>query len=184
MTCKSGGIGKGTDARTSARRTAIYRACVENGTHYVDITGEVDWVDDMRSKYQQKAKETGATLCSFAGYDCVPCDLTTHLARKVLSEQNQGGKVDNPTLVSLESVIEATTGAFPRGTIRTTISKLGDSASFCGKLIRFASSDKKIHLRNSILFRCHLYTYRYLLVLVLRFYFIWRFALFGRRRSD
>ena len=36
----------------------------------------------------------------------------------------------------------------------------------------------------SILFRCHLYTYRYLLVLVLRFYFIWRFALFGRRRCD
>jgi len=128
---------------------SIYRACVENGTHYVDITGEVDWVDDMRSKYQQKAKETGATLCSFAGYDCVPCDLTTHLARKVLSEQNLGGKVDNPTLVSLESVIEATSGAFPRGTIRTTISKLGDSASFCGKLIRFASSGKKIHWKTT-----------------------------------
>jgi len=64
----------------------VYAACVEQGTHYVDITAEIHWVEAMRVKYQKRAKETGATLCSFAGYDCVPSEITTLAARKALSE--------------------------------------------------------------------------------------------------
>ena len=141
----------------------VYAACVENGTNYVDITGEVDWVMRMRAKYGQRAGETGSTLCSFAGYDCVPCDITMYAARRVLSEcdsmdgdgtgtgTNDDDKdtIDSVSLSSAETVVQVTGGAFPRGTIRTMISKFPDGAKFCSSLVRFASSEQEGAHRNT-----------------------------------
>jgi short subunit dehydrogenase-like uncharacterized protein len=126
----------------------VYAACVEHGTNYVDITGEVDWVGSMKEKYQKRASETGATLCSFSGYDCVPCDITMHLARKALSEADSS----TATLSSVETVSQADNGIFPRGTVRTAISKLPEGKAFCGKLVRFASGDgtNTVHWRTAI----------------------------------
>mmetsp|Transcript_22185 Transcript_22185/g.61763 ORF Transcript_22185/g.61763 Transcript_22185/m.61763 type:complete len:491 (+) Transcript_22185:448-1920(+) len=124
----------------------IYAACVENGTNYVDITGEVDWVLHMREKYGERARETGSTLCSFSGYDSVPSDITIYAARRVLSEcdaTDLGDASDNNGEVSLscaETVVEVNSGAMPRGTIRTMITKLPDGPQFCRDLVRFASS--------------------------------------------
>ena len=116
----------------------IYKACVNNGTNYVDITGEVDWVASMREKYQKRARETGSTLCSFAGYDCVPCDIMTYAAHQVLSECDSGGGGDT-VIASAESVVRVWGyGTFPRGTIRTVITKLSGGMSFPVELVRFA----------------------------------------------
>lgn len=38
----------------------VVKACAENGTSYVDTTGEVPWVLKMIRKYHEVAKETGA----------------------------------------------------------------------------------------------------------------------------
>uniref|UniRef100_A0A7S4APY8 Saccharopine dehydrogenase NADP binding domain-containing protein n=1 Tax=Pseudo-nitzschia australis TaxID=44445 RepID=A0A7S4APY8_9STRA len=140
----------------------VYAACVENGTNYVDITGEVDWVMWMRAKYGERAGETGSTLCSFAGYDCVPCDITMYAARRVLSEcdsidgtgtgtgtNDNKDTIDSVSLSSAETVVKVTGGAFPRGTIRTMISKFPDGAKFCSSLIRFASSEQEGAHRNT-----------------------------------
>lgn len=45
-------------------------ACLKEGAHYVDITGEVDWVNAMKRKYGKEAEEKGICICSFCGYDC------------------------------------------------------------------------------------------------------------------
>jgi short subunit dehydrogenase-like uncharacterized protein len=42
----------------------IVRACAENGTHYIDCTGEVPWVKRMVEKYEDVAKRSGAIVCS------------------------------------------------------------------------------------------------------------------------
>lgn len=126
---------------------SIYEACVNHGTNYVDITGEVDWVASMREKFQKRARETGSTLCSFAGYDCVPCDMMTYAAHKVLSECDSGN--GDTTITSAESVVLAGGGVMPRGTIRTSITKLSDGAAFCGKLVRFAS-DANVHKKTAL----------------------------------
>ena len=127
---------------------SIYSACAMNGTHYVDITGEVDWVYSMREKYSKKAKETGSTLCSFAGYDCVPCDITMHLARSVLlassaststtTKKDGASTASTIYFTSAETVTQVDGGAMPKGTIRTMISKLPEGAAFLKKLIRYA----------------------------------------------
>lgn len=41
--------------------------CAKFGTHYVDITGEVDWVKSMQVLWHKTAQATGAKLISFCG---------------------------------------------------------------------------------------------------------------------
>lgn len=56
--------------------TVLFRYfCLENGTHYGDITGETDWVRKMIDLYDGAARESGARIIHFCGHDCVPWDL-------------------------------------------------------------------------------------------------------------
>jgi short subunit dehydrogenase-like uncharacterized protein len=41
------------------------KACIENGTSWVDLTGEIPWVSDMISKYETLARKTGAVVSVF-----------------------------------------------------------------------------------------------------------------------
>ena len=53
----------------------VVKACVEYGTHYVDISGETFWMAEMREKYDKQAQEKGCTVVQAAGMDSVPCDV-------------------------------------------------------------------------------------------------------------
>jgi len=91
------------------------RACADAGTHYVDITGEAFWVSAMRDKYGTRAAETGACLVSFAGYDCVPFELSTYLAHRALVAHGT-------TLVTAECLTAYHgAGSAPRGTLLTVV---------------------------------------------------------------
>ncbi|KAK4502588.1 hypothetical protein PRZ48_006014 [Zasmidium cellare] len=66
--------------------THAFEACAENGTHYLDCTGEVPWVYDMVQKYESKAKKTGAIMIPQNGVESAPTDLmcwmlATHIRR-------------------------------------------------------------------------------------------------------
>ena len=93
------------------------KACVENFTHYVDITGEVDFIEEMIHKYGSQAETNGVTLCPFSGYDCVPSELGMWLVGKAL--ENYGD--ESATLGKLELNVRATGGGLPRGTILTLL---------------------------------------------------------------
>jgi short subunit dehydrogenase-like uncharacterized protein len=53
----------------------VVRACVEAGTEYCDITGEPAFVNAIRDRYDQPAREAGIRLVSACGFDSVPHDL-------------------------------------------------------------------------------------------------------------
>ena len=89
------------------------KACVECKTHYVDITGEVDFIEDMIHKYGDQAEKNRVTLCPFSGYDCVPSELGMWLVGKAL--ESHGGD----ELGTLELNVLAKGGGLPRGTILT-----------------------------------------------------------------
>ncbi|KAF2477607.1 uncharacterized protein BDR25DRAFT_330337 [Lindgomyces ingoldianus] len=62
----------------------VLAACAENGTHYLDCTGETPWYRDMVDKYDGMAKRNGAIMIPQCGLDSVPADiltffLTTHI---------------------------------------------------------------------------------------------------------
>lgn len=53
----------------------LVRACAENGTHYCDLTGEVQWIPRMIQRYQAAAEASGARLVHCCGFDSIPSDL-------------------------------------------------------------------------------------------------------------
>lgn len=61
-----------------------FKACAENGTHYVDVTGEAAWVSKMIKKYEKTAKASGAILFPQTGVESAPADLTTWALAKAI----------------------------------------------------------------------------------------------------
>jgi len=68
--------------------TPVVKACAENGTDYVDITGEVAWVRDMIAQYDEVAQKSGARIVNLCGHDSIPWDLSTYMLAKNLSENH------------------------------------------------------------------------------------------------
>ena len=50
-------------------------ACVKNGCHYVDITGESFWIKDMIEKHHKEASNRGVRIINACGFDSAPSDL-------------------------------------------------------------------------------------------------------------
>jgi short subunit dehydrogenase-like uncharacterized protein len=53
----------------------LVAACAAAGTHYVDLTGEPEFVDLMWLRHHQQAQRTGAKLVHSCGFDSIPYDL-------------------------------------------------------------------------------------------------------------
>jgi short subunit dehydrogenase-like uncharacterized protein len=67
----------------------VLAACVQNGTHYLDSTGEVPWYYDMVAKYDALAKKNKSIIIPEAGLDSVPADMMAYvLARAVRRKHN------------------------------------------------------------------------------------------------
>ncbi|KAK4879389.1 hypothetical protein RN001_007535 [Aquatica leii] len=68
-------------------------ACLETGTHYVDVAGETFFMENMQYKYNKLAEQKGIYVVSACGADSIPGDLGV-----VYLQQNFEG-----TLNSIES---------------------------------------------------------------------------------
>ncbi|MDQ3300239.1 MAG: saccharopine dehydrogenase NADP-binding domain-containing protein [Myxococcota bacterium] len=55
----------------------LLAACADAGTHYCDLTGEVQWLRRMIDAHHERARETGARIVNSCGYDSIPSDLGT-----------------------------------------------------------------------------------------------------------
>ncbi|MFC6897872.1 saccharopine dehydrogenase family protein [Nonomuraea dietziae] len=53
----------------------LVKACARAGTHYVDLTGEPEFVDRMFVRYDGMARSTGAKIVHACGFDSIPYDL-------------------------------------------------------------------------------------------------------------
>lgn len=53
----------------------LIHACVESGTDYCDLTGEVQWIRRMIQRYEDQAKASGARIVHCCGFDSIPSDL-------------------------------------------------------------------------------------------------------------
>lgn len=57
------------------RGEPLVRACVEEKTDYLDITGEPRFVDRMIDRYDGRARDAGVKVISCCGFDSIPPDL-------------------------------------------------------------------------------------------------------------
>lgn len=76
----------------------VLKACLEAGTHHVDVSGEPQFLEGMQLKYHEQAKEKGVYLISACGFDSIPADMGT-----VFLEQQFGEGAVN----SVESYISS-----------------------------------------------------------------------------
>ena len=53
----------------------VVAACAAAGTHYVDLTGEPEFVDLMWLRHHAQADRTGARIVHSCGFDSIPSDL-------------------------------------------------------------------------------------------------------------
>jgi short subunit dehydrogenase-like uncharacterized protein len=53
----------------------LLRACVESGTDYCDLTGEVQWIRRMIRAFETQAQQSGARIVHCCGFDSIPSDL-------------------------------------------------------------------------------------------------------------
>lgn len=80
-----------------------FKACAENGTHYLDVTGEVPYVKAMIKKYEKTAKASGAVMIPQIGIDSAPADLVTWTLVNMIRN-----KFSAPTGEAIVSVHEMT----------------------------------------------------------------------------
>ena len=64
----------------------LVASCVENYSHYVDITGENFWVKQLIDEHHHKASERGVRIIPSCGYDSLPSDLGTFFSVKEMNK--------------------------------------------------------------------------------------------------
>lgn len=65
----------------------LIKSCAENGTDYVDLTGEAIFIKDMMDKYQDTAKQSGARIVNSCGFDSIPSDLGVYFTQQKAEEK-------------------------------------------------------------------------------------------------
>ncbi|MBK9236708.1 MAG: saccharopine dehydrogenase NADP-binding domain-containing protein [Rhodoferax sp.] len=74
--------------------SALVAACVQHGTHYVDITGETPWVQRLIARHHATAAGTGTRIVPFCGFDSVPSDLGAWLLMQAMQQRHGEPCVD------------------------------------------------------------------------------------------
>ena len=114
----------------------LVEACVEAGTDYCDLTGEVNWIRETVDRYHDEAVETGARIVHSCGFDSVPADIGTALVQSFARNEfdapcemiriyvdDASGGVSGGTLASaLETFEAAATDPVARETLRNPYS--------------------------------------------------------------
>jgi len=59
----------------------VVRACIEAGTHHLDVSGEPYFLERMQLLYNAKAKEAGVYIIGACGFDSIPADLAVVFAK-------------------------------------------------------------------------------------------------------
>ncbi|KAI1897848.1 hypothetical protein AGOR_G00087490 [Albula goreensis] len=78
----------------------VVKACVENGTHCIDICGEPQFLEGMQLNYHNQAAEKGVYVIGSCGFDSIPADMGVLFTR----DQFKG------TLTAVESFLTISTG--------------------------------------------------------------------------
>ena len=64
----------------------LVASCVQNSTHYVDITGETFWIKEIIDKHHSEAVSKGVRIIPSCGYDSLPSDLGVFFSSKQLGK--------------------------------------------------------------------------------------------------
>ena len=92
----------------------MVECCLNEGTHYLDITGENIWVRDLIDRHHDKAEKKGVKIIPSCGYDSIPSDIGSFFSQRELNKkivsidcyQSGGGGISGGTIESAFSMME------------------------------------------------------------------------------
>lgn len=117
----------------------MIEACINTGTHYIDITGEIA-VFELAKHFNNAATSAGIMIMPGVGFDVVPTDCMALFLKNRL-----------PDAVSLQLAFASLEGGLSQGTASTMIMGLGEGGASRknGKIIREALGHKGMWLNFS-----------------------------------
>ena len=99
----------------------VVETCAALGTHYCDLTGEVQWMRKMIDQHHSAAEASGARIVHTCGFDSIPSDLGAfYLQQQMHSEHGcyatrvkyrvvkSAGGISGGTVASLMNMMEET----------------------------------------------------------------------------
>jgi short subunit dehydrogenase-like uncharacterized protein len=101
----------------------LIKACVESGTDYCDLTGEVQWIRRMIQQYETRAKQSGAKIVHCCGFDSIPSDMGVWFLQE--ASRSRFGKVCN----RVKMRVKAAKGEFSGGTVASLMNVAKEAAS-------------------------------------------------------
>ena len=96
----------------------VVQACVDNGTDYCDLCGEVSWMREMIDLYQTQAEESGARIVHSCGFDSVPSDMG------VLYSQQVAQEVLGRNLEKIRLYVQKIKGGVSGGTVHSMMNEV------------------------------------------------------------
>lgn len=118
----------------------VLNACIQAKTHYLDITGEPDFVFKMRNLYSGAIVEAGISCIHCCGFDSIPADLGTYLTVQKLP------KADEKRI----KVYVSTNATFSSGTIRSAILAISGKFRYRDTLEPGSLSPKPLKMKRGI----------------------------------
>ncbi len=96
----------------------VVKACVAHHTHYLDITGEPLFVNNIFDQYHDLALEKECTIVNCCGFDSIPAEFATWLTVQKMNP-------DEPKVVK---TFIRTNATFSGGTLTTAINALHEQS--------------------------------------------------------
>lgn len=93
----------------------LVKACIEQGTHCLDLSGEPNYVNEIYKHYDFPAERSGSLIINSCGFDSIPADLGAFYTSKLLGEGDRKiiqayvsvkGSISGGTLLSALEFLE------------------------------------------------------------------------------
>lgn len=101
----------------------LVKVCVTEGKGYCDLTGEVQWIRRMITKYEDQAKQTGARIVHCCGFDSIPSDLG------VFFLQQQAEKQFGAPCPTIKMRVKAAKGGASGGTVASLMNVVKEATA-------------------------------------------------------
>ena len=99
----------------------LVAACVDAGTDYCDLAGEVQWIRKMIDRHHDAAMTNGARIVHCCGFDSVPMDIG------VWFFQNMAMQKFGSYCESISMLVKATKGTASGGTLASIVNLVRES---------------------------------------------------------
>lgn len=69
----------------------VVKACIEHGTHHIDISGEPFFLEKMQLDYHEEARKKGIYIIGACGFDSIPCEMGLVFCQKQFEKVEGNG---------------------------------------------------------------------------------------------